>query len=1836
MKMFRKIILGILLAVLLCPFTQPLFDPSVAEAWTHPGGGGWGGSGGGTTPTPIDQPRGNEDNDDYQRTPPFLTAAAPPLVMLVLARSEKLYTEAYNDASDLDGDGYLDVGYKPAQIDYYGYFDSYKCYTYSSSQSRFNPSGWTENNTNATDLQSSDKACHGAGEWSGDFLNYLTMSRMDALRKVLYGGYRSTDSATDTILQRAYVPQDAHGWGKEYKDVATDGYDITEYADIASLPSSGNYHLFASTATSDNGDPKLRVLLNKPNRIWEWVSKNNPVTDDSLGTPTDYVVKVKVCDSTVGLEYNCKHYAGQDGNFNDGQDSYKPTGLLQRYGESEEMLFGLISGSYAKNTSGGVLRKTIGLISDEIDANTGEFEYQDDSSVGGIIKTIDKLRIKNFNYSNHAYGNWPAAWLIDRAMNEGEFPEWGDPTAEMMYEGLRYFSGAGSATSAYDYSSGDDVDLGLPKVSWDNPYDLTDHPDRWCSQPFMVVLSDVNPSYDADQLPGSAFSSWAEETLGAASTALNVQTLLTTISSNESISGDYYIGQLGSTYDSSCSPKTVTSLSNVRGLCPEEPTKQGSYYSASVAYYGHTEDLNSATSDQKVLTYTVGLASPLPKIEIKLGTPTKTITLVPFGKTVGDSCADVDVDATQGEFQPTNSIVDFYVESLTPTYGQFSINYEDVEQAADHDQDSIVTYTYQVMGPVAPVTDPALGTKVHITVTSTAGSACLVMHHGYIISGTSADGTYLEVRDYDATETEDNGMPYFLDTRAGSGGTTLLSPYPNNTGWNDSYALPQTAGRDFTPGTGAAAALLKDPLWYAAKWGSFQDHDGNNIPNLPGEWDDDADGNPDNYFYVQNPLYLGEKLDQAFRSIMERATSTTAASILSASRSGEGAVYQSIFYPKYKNVKWVSGVHALLVDAYGQLREDTNQNEALDNASDYIIEFDTVNRGVVHKYVDSNGDGELSATERSAQGSGTEVSMEDVHYLWSAADWLNGLDATAIQTPRAYSSTGANRYIFTFVDDNNNMVVDADEQMNFTTTKAGDIGPYLHLFTPFTEPPAGLVASTWINNQINYIRGKEQTGMRNRRFDSDDSGDLDTTYRLGDIIGSTPTLVGTPSENYDLLYRDLSYRQFWLKYKNRRNVIYAGANDGMLHAFNGGFFYYDDMGTTTTSDDRWKFHTQSKGGSETAYALGAELWAYVPFNLLPHLYWLTTPNYEHVFYVDLKPKIFDAKIFPKDATHPGADGDTYGWGTVLVCGMGFGGGRIRTDKDHDGLYEPGDATAPDQVMKSAYMVMDITDPETPPRLLAELSFDDLGFTTSYPGAILVYPNDPFDREADSNKENKWYLVLGSGPNGARLKYDTKSGTFSANAQVIGLQSGATAELVSIDTNAQTATVKNVVGWFEDGETVYEDKNSDDAYAVADDTSMLVELAYSVSDMRDGLSSQRAGIYVIDLAALAAASPSLITLAPNGSWNTGASNAVSFVDTSNTDYNLGDNSQISDFITVDLDLDYATDAMYFGTISDTDTGLAGKLARLVLTDPDTGIVPTNTATWDQYSTLFDAGQPISTAPSVAMDWKKRTWVFFGTGRFASQNDIADESQQSFYGIKEPWQDTSGYENDMVDINRDADQDGSSDLENEMTWEEVSAAYLMDVSNTVVFQGGIIKNYDGSTLTAVTDIKGTTSLTSFAELEAYMDEDPSPPDNDPEGANVYPNGWKMHFSGARERNLGQASLLGDVLTFTAYAPNPNACQEEGESSLYATYYKTGTAFTTSVLGLGTEDELGEDTGKEVLRKESLGKGLAVSPAIHTGREKGTKAFIQSSTGAILVIEQKNPGAVKSGKTYWMEED
>ena len=114
---------------------------------------------------------------------------------------------------------------------------------------------------------------------------------------------------------------------------------------------------------------------------------------------------------------------------------------------------------------------------------------------------------------------------------------------------------------------------------------------------------------------------------------------------------------------------------------------------------------------------------------------------------------------------------------------------------------------------------------------------------------------------------------------------------------------------------------------------------------------------------------------------------------------------------------------------------------------------------------------------------------------------------------------------------------------------------------------------------------------------------------LGDIINSAPYYVGAPAFGYFDDFEAQPYSSFVSTYRDRTKVIYVGANDGMLHAFNA--------------------------------ATGNELFAYVPAALYGGLSQLSSPSYGHRFYADGSPTVGD--VFYNNA-----------WHTLLVAGMRSG------------------------------------------------------------------------------------------------------------------------------------------------------------------------------------------------------------------------------------------------------------------------------------------------------------------------------------------------------------------------------------------------------------------------------------------------------------------------------------------------------------------------------------------------------------------------------------------------------
>ena len=110
-------------------------------------------------------------------------AIDPPQVLLAMSLDHQYFFKAYPDNRDLDGDGVAERTYKDS-IEYYGYFHSHRCYRYNDGTRTFSAVGVSDGTNKHYCTGSLDDA------WSGNFLNWATMTRMDIVRKALYGGYR--------------------------------------------------------------------------------------------------------------------------------------------------------------------------------------------------------------------------------------------------------------------------------------------------------------------------------------------------------------------------------------------------------------------------------------------------------------------------------------------------------------------------------------------------------------------------------------------------------------------------------------------------------------------------------------------------------------------------------------------------------------------------------------------------------------------------------------------------------------------------------------------------------------------------------------------------------------------------------------------------------------------------------------------------------------------------------------------------------------------------------------------------------------------------------------------------------------------------------------------------------------------------------------------------------------------------------------------------------------------------------------------------------------------------------------------------------------------------------------------------------------------------------------------------------------------------------------------------------------------------------------------------------------------------------------------------------------
>ena len=1105
---------------------------------------------------------------DYSlsQSPLFVGNQAAPLLMMVMSRDESLFKKAYSDYSDLNEDGILDLSYNNS-FDYSGYFDPALCYNYANHQ--FSATA------EASKDPATGKSTHRcSGKWSGNFLNWVSMSRLDILRWVLFGGLRSTDGDTSTVLERAHIPNDLHAWTKVYS-----GSDIGQFT-----PLSGT-QTFCNASFGVNGQPLMQVASGDWSE-WAATSINQCGTGggNRPSAATDYTVRVQVCANASGnlRESFCSQYAGS------GTPTYKPTGLLQEYGESKKLRFGLISGSYNRPRSGGVLRKNIGNVAgngttpgvcaagDEINLVTGRFCNQE-AGAEGIINTVSRFKLTQ--WSGRVWNDCPNWGLLNRQGQTGgngnlnnpgtggsACSGWGNPISEMYAEALRYIGGETAPTTAFSGSG----DLpGLPSsIAWLDPYrPVRDGGNSECAACNILVLSSSLNAFDSDELPNVGASIGDGVTATAAVGALegigggNLYSVGRTVDSV----ADLAVGVSVNTHEDLCSAKGVADLSKVRGICPDVPSLEGSYMVAGMAHKANTVDLrNSVTRTQSARTFAVAMADSLPKFEIPVGSG--TITLAPLCQANGNGNAPINAAngtpapgwrtcflgaVNVGTKRSTVSPNHVYGRPLAysggqTTSGSYSLVWEDSLWGNDNDNDVVAMLSYCVGSACASDTNaannsdytgfdicwrsdspvcsangrPSVGAnEVLVRIENLSAYAGNAMLTGFSVYGSDADGVYRAAL-----------------RPGGTDGSILTGTADPNSRWSAPKVIKFRSGA-------AEVGQLQSPLWYAAKYGGFKDTNANGQPDA-GEWDSKRTGEPDNYFFARNPSKLKEALREIFASAAGSGGPT--------SGGGAGARISS-----------------------GSL---------------------TLEAGFDKPMGSNNWTGFMRAIRVNSDGSAGNV-------LWNAESQMPNSGSRNL-----WYTTGVTAH------DAAGQVTSPATVATFTDGNVPNVGV---LGLDASNLPAWMAGKSK-TQLVNYLRGEPVAGFRYR------------SAVLGDIVNSNTEIVN-PSDDFGYGYwsdpsashwrsrLSSGYNAFLAGKAGNAPMVYVGANDGMLHAFNGN--------------------------------TGTEVFGFIPSASARHLSDLADPNYQHKYFVDGQFTVSDVSFSGTGA------GD---WHTVLVGSTGAGGASAGT------------------------------------------------------------------------------------------------------------------------------------------------------------------------------------------------------------------------------------------------------------------------------------------------------------------------------------------------------------------------------------------------------------------------------------------------------------------------------------------------------------------------------------------------------------------------------------------------
>ena len=576
------------------------------------------------------------------------------------------------------------------------------------------------------------------------------------------------------------------------------------------------------------------------------------------------------------------------------------------------------------------------------------------------------------------------------------------------------------------------------------------------------------------------------------------------------------------------------------------------------------------------------------------------------------------------------------------------------------------------------------------------------------------------------------------------------------------------------------------------------------LPPSSLDWDSDGTGVPDTFFSGKNATGIKDSLMAAVLDILTHTSAGTAASVL-ASREGSGAnLLQAVYYPKKSfangTVDWAGNLQNLwyYIDpafANSTIREDGRDASGIhDNVmnlktggtqNDYITQFyfdSGLQSAMANRWTDNNGDASITGETKLAP-----IKVDNVSNIWEAGQLLwsrSWITRNIYTTDVAGTSPTNNLILFTCANFSN-------------CPNAPVLKPYLNALDS-----AGVLNDDVASTIMQWVAGADYpwsgtyTPSYRKRWAT--IGSQSYVWKLGDIINSTPKIsTWQPLGDYNITYAkyestygpsgsnvyqsdpvNAKYYTTTYRYKGR-GMVYAGGNDGMLHAFRLGLLQSKWSGQGTYQKAKLTNNVCSMNPnifcvpglaqcpvgdwcSSTA-TLGEEVWAFIPKSVLPYLKYLADPNYCHIYTVDLTPTVFDASIGYPSVCIQTDYYDCYkyvdSWRTVLIGGMRLGGAsRGPSSTCTNCIKAP--MVDPDNPLKgfgfSSYFALDITD-QNNPKLMWEYDgmikdaagnySNKLSLSYSGPAVVRVSNTAKWGTSIAGQKNGRWFAVFGSGPTG---------------------------------------------------------------------------------------------------------------------------------------------------------------------------------------------------------------------------------------------------------------------------------------------------------------------------------------------------------------------------------------------------------------------------------------------------------------------------------------------------------